>query len=82
MKNQLDPSVILSHLKEIEYITVGLPIFKSWYWEVVGWNLFSSSMIRKNFTIERLREEIEINNLPLEIKDHREFSNAFQVYIV
>ena len=81
MKSKPDTNVILSCLQDIEYIKVDRPIYKSWWREIVGWNIYASSIIRTNYTIQRLRDEIESQHLPLEIRE-KGFGNWFQVYIV
>lgn len=76
-----DKQLILDTLLGLEYVVVGLAIKDDWFGDVLGWNLFASSMIRKSYTIERLKEDIEENKLPLEIKDEPEMCNAFQVFL-
>ncbi len=76
-----DRDTILSHLKTIEYIWVGCPIRKWFGGKVIGWNVCASSIMRKPYTLERLKEEIESENLPLKIKDENDMLNSFQVFL-
>lgn len=76
-----DKQVILETLRSIEYIWVGCAIKDGWFGSVIGWNIFASSLLRKRFTMERLKEEIEEYHLPLVIEDEKEMTNAFRVYI-
>lgn len=81
MMAQYDKQVILDTLRELDFLWIGRPIRDGWFGSVIGWNVFASSILRKSFTLERLKEEIELNHLPLEIKDEPNVSNAFQVFI-
>ena len=76
-----EKQMVLDELREMDFLWVGKPIWKGWFLYVIGWNVCASSVVRKSFTIERLKKEIEEKNLPLEIKDEPNMSNAFQVFI-
>lgn len=72
---------LAAFLKSIDYIWVGSPIRKWFFGDIVGWNVCSSSLIRKEYTIVRLRSEIEYDNLPLVVKEENEYTNSFKVMI-
>ena len=76
-----DKQVVLSALREIEFIWVGREIRKWFFGEIIGWNVCSSSIVRKKFTLERLQEEIVVRQLPLEIIDEDDMLNSFRVYL-
>jgi len=72
---------LFAFLKSVDYIWVGSPI-KKWFWgDIIGWNVCSSSLVRKEYTIERLQSEIDYDNLPLEIIEENEYTNAFKIFI-
>lgn len=80
-QTKMDKEVILSELRSLEYLWIGRPI-RNWFGGgIVGWNVYSSSILRKTYALERLQAEIEEKQLPLEIKDEPEMSNAFQVHL-
>lgn len=75
------PEELCAFLRQVDYIWVGSPIRKWFFGDIVGWNICSSSLVRKNYTIERLQGEIDADNLPLEIKEENEYTNSFKVLI-
>lgn len=77
----IDKDIILEELKSLDYVWVGSEIRRGWFFRLLGWNCYSSSVIRKTSALKRLQEHIEQNHLPLEIKDEPEMSNAFRVLI-
>jgi len=76
-----DRQVVLSYLRSIEFIWMGSPIKKWWFGETIGWTVFASSIMRKPYTLERLKNEIEENDLPLEIVDSHDMKNSFKVFL-
>jgi len=76
-----DPQVILSHLKEIEYIFLGSEIWSDWGKKVIGWNASASSIVRCDYTISRLKDEISELHLPLKI-EIKDCVNSFRLMIV
>lgn len=80
-KIKYTPEELCAFLKQVDYIWVGCPIRK-WFWgDTVGWNVCSSSLMRKKYAIERLQDEIDADNLPLVIKEENEYTNSFKVMI-
>lgn len=64
-----DYKPIESFLKGLDYLKVVSQV-RTWLtYQVVGWNVQASSLIRKNFTLKRISEEIEKNDLPLIVED-------------
>ena len=76
-----DNKAILQHLKEIEYIRVKGAIRQWLLGDIIGWNVSATSVMRKPYTIERLKETIEEEHLPLEVVDTPYYLNSFQVYL-
>ena len=79
-----DPLKIEYHLKSLPYLFRVSAIRENLFSkDVVGWNVSSSSSIRKEYSIYRIKKEIEENNLPLRIEERDdEFSlTRFQVYL-
>lgn len=65
-----DYQPIEAHLKSIPYITVTGKI-RTWFGgEVVGFNAKASSLLRKPFTLQRIKIEIEKNDMPLFVDDY------------
>jgi len=79
---RITPEQIVSKLKDIDYIRVGSPIKKFFTRRVVGWNVYSSSLLRKDYRIDCLISDINEMNLPLEVVDDSECTNAFKVFII
>lgn len=72
------------HLKRLPYLFNISSIRENMFSkEPVGWNCNSSSVIRKEYTLERLKAEIKSKNLPLRIEEtDDEFTlTRFQVYL-
>jgi hypothetical protein len=81
IKIKYTPEELCAFLKQVDYIWVCSPIRKWFLGSVVGWNICSSSLVRKKYTIERLQSEIDADDLPLEIKEENQFTNSFKVMI-
>lgn len=65
-----DYQPIEAHLKSIPYIKITGQV-RTWFGgQVVGFNAQASSIIRKPYTIERIKKEIEENNIPLFVQDY------------
>lgn len=77
-----DYQPIEAHLKSIPYITVTGKI-RTWFGgEVVGFNAKASSIIRKPYTIQRIKEEIKSNDIPVFVDDYLgENYNSFRIMI-
>lgn len=64
-----DYQPIEKHLRELHYLKVNGKI-RTWFGgSVVGFNVSASSLIRKPYTIERVKEEILKNDIPLIVED-------------
>ena len=80
----MNTNSIFQKLKELDYIKVGSPI-REWNFlirKIVGWNISSSSILRKSCSIRKIERDIEILELPLVVVDDNEFTNTFKVFIL
>jgi len=77
----IDKYVILEYLRELEYIWMGKEIRNGWFGKLLGWRVSASSIMRKPYTLERLQEFIDENNLPLVIEDEHDMTNTFKVFL-
>jgi len=72
---------LYGYLDSMNHLRIGKPIRNWFFGDIVGWNVFSNSLIRKRITMDEIQEEIEAGNLPLEIKDPYKYTNSFVVFI-
>jgi len=77
-----DYQPIEKHLKSLPYLKITGQV-RTWFGgKVVGFNAQASSLLRKRFTIERIEEEIEANDIPLIVDDYLgEGYNSFRLMI-
>lgn len=69
-KTNYDYKPILDHLRKLDYL-YGIGLVRTWITRrVVGFNVSASSLLRKNFTLLRIQDEIEKHNLPLIVEDN------------
>lgn len=65
-----DYKPMLEFLRGMDYL-FEISLVKTWLTKkVVGFNVSASSLLRKNFTMLRVQDEIEKNNLPLIVDDN------------
>lgn len=65
-----DYQPIEKHLRELHYLKVNGKI-RTWFGgTVVGFNVQASSIIRKPTTLQRIKIEIEKNDMPLFVDDY------------
>lgn len=81
MMNRKSKEDVLAHLRSLDYLWVKEPI-RDWFslGKIIGWNVNTSSLLRKPYSLERLTEYIEENQLPLTVEDSRSFVNSFKVF--
>lgn len=81
--NNTEKKYIILQLKNLNFIDVGATIYDSISSNnIVGCNAFSSSILRKRHTIERVAKYIKDNDLPLRIESGSPFINQFKIYFV
>lgn len=80
-KTKYTTEELAAFLKSVDYIWVGSPIRKWFCGNIIGWNICSSSLIRKEYTIVRLRSEIAYDRLPLAVIEETDYTNSFKVMI-
>ena len=60
---------IETRLKELPYLFEVSKFYSGWEKILMGYNVSASSLLRKRFTMVRVKEEIDKNNWPLEVDD-------------
>lgn len=65
-----DYQVIEEHLRKLFYLTRHGYVKDGFCGKVIGFNVSASSVLRKPYTMQRVQDEIDINELPLTIEDH------------
>ena len=75
-------NTIYRRLKSLSYIRVGGTMQATITDPTpVGWNAHASSILRKAYAFERLKDYIGTMELPLEIKDPYPNQTPFQIFI-
>lgn len=64
-----DLTTILDDLKKIDYLYDVSAFYGGWGKEVIGYNASASSLLRKRFTLVRIKELIDKNQWPLDVDD-------------
>jgi hypothetical protein len=80
MKPDYQP--IYEHLRKLHYLKIN-SLARTWLTDsVVGFNVSASSLLRKNYTIERINQEINNYELPLLVDDEATpYTSSFRLMI-